>query len=275
MDKETKNRVTIFLERNEIWFKTVLWLAVTVAALFISYASYSIARDQRNADVTAQEIEEKARMPFFSVENTYDNEREQFVFKIVNTGGKVRESDVFLFPYLWCVYSKDEHLTSIMYVSLDNFYDFVSVPAGEDILFLFRDRVVETQVISDEFSSETTRELANDYFKRRGAELVSADADESIYLDIIYRAEIFYYDDKNEFLMDTIWLKPSYNVIDPQVKGTILETANLLDFDMSIAEAKDKGYVFNVATEDRPIEDIWNDCSECIKTVICDTNAVG
>ena len=147
MDKETKNRVTIFLERNEIWFKTVLWLAVTVAALFISYASYSIARDQRNADVTAQEIEEKARMPFFSVENTYDSEREQFVFKIVNTGGKVRESDVFLFPYLWCVHSKDEHLTSIMYISLDNFYDFVSVPAGEDILFLLKRKLYLTSLV--------------------------------------------------------------------------------------------------------------------------------
>ena len=59
------------------------------------------------------------------------------------------------------------------------------------------------------------------------------------------------------------------------IQGRILETSHLLDWDMNIAEAKDEGHVFDVVTEDRPIEDIWSDCSEYIKTVIYDTNAVG
>ena len=44
VEDKRKNRYTLFLERNEIWFKTVLSLAVTVAALLVSFASYKTAK---------------------------------------------------------------------------------------------------------------------------------------------------------------------------------------------------------------------------------------
>ena len=85
-------------------------------------------------------------------------------------------------------------------------------------MFLFSDKIVETHVQDDKSSNMPTQEMANDYFRRCGDKLVLNEEGESIYIDMLYRVEIFYYDDKNDFLMDTIWLKPSYNVADPQVK---------------------------------------------------------
>lgn len=76
---EKHNRFTLFLERNEIWFKAVLSLAATIAALGVSIASYSIAKYQAQLSASIAESQAQEKQPYFSVENYYDKDQEQYI----------------------------------------------------------------------------------------------------------------------------------------------------------------------------------------------------
>ena len=149
-----KNRFTLFLERNEIWFKTVLSLAVTVAALLVSFASYKTAEYQAQLSAAAVVSQVKEKQPFFSIEHIYDENRQQYIYGIINTGGQVRYSSISIFPYLH-IYQQDNQKkilspTDVIedvgspyinqaFIYLPGFYNYESVSVFDDGPIAFSD----------------------------------------------------------------------------------------------------------------------------------------
>ena len=91
---------TLFLERNQIWFKTILSVMATVATICVSCASNQIAQYQ--ATLTAQTVSanDSEKQPFFDVVHDYDKERGQYIYRIVNNGGEIRRLNVTITPWI-------------------------------------------------------------------------------------------------------------------------------------------------------------------------------
>lgn len=88
ISKMTKNKATLFLERNKIWFTTILALIVSVVVALAGVVS--CYADIKQAKLTELEIQNKNRenQPFFSIEQEYDQEKRQYIYTVYNTGGR-------------------------------------------------------------------------------------------------------------------------------------------------------------------------------------------
>lgn len=87
--KEKQSEATKFLERNKIWFTAVIptFISIGVAGAGIA----SCQADFKQIELTNLEIEEKnmEKQPFFSIRQDFNEQRNQYIYKIVNTGGEV------------------------------------------------------------------------------------------------------------------------------------------------------------------------------------------
>lgn len=293
-----KGRMTVFLERYEIWFKTVLWLTVTVAALSVSYASYSLAKNQQEEAAIAAEKEELEKKPFFSVENIYDEEKEQYIFYVTNTGGQIRDFNVIVTPYLHLHHTDAaETISSMdtlgmidtekakdimdyfytgkesggegvpfddMFIQLDDFINYEETFPVDNCLVAFSDVFLETSEGAD--GTGTSRELANDYFWRTVDELEPEKPFEWIRTELAYKLVVTYYDYKNEITVETAWFGHRYDDRGISGKGSVLAYFEYIGelYD----EANDNRQVYYVLTSDRPIGEILNECNENIKAFV-------
>lgn len=100
MEEKQKSRVTEFLERNKIWFTAVIPTLISIGVAGAGIASCQA--DFKQIELTNIEIEEKnmEKQPFFSIRQDFNKQRNQYIYKIVNTGGEVRYSDIQISPYL-------------------------------------------------------------------------------------------------------------------------------------------------------------------------------
>ncbi len=64
-----------WLRENEIWFKTVLTLAVSIAALLVSISSCRIAQYQSKMTAISIENQNREKLPFFSIKQDYSYDK--------------------------------------------------------------------------------------------------------------------------------------------------------------------------------------------------------
>lgn len=80
-----ENRARHFLEINKIWFTTIIPLLVSIAVAAAGIAS--CWADIQQAKLTKMEIENinQEKQPFFSIEQEYNQERDQYIYTIYIT----------------------------------------------------------------------------------------------------------------------------------------------------------------------------------------------
>lgn len=295
--EKRKNKITAFLERNEIWFKTVLSVALTTAALFVSMASCNNAQSQaRLASITAAQ-DSREKNPFFSIEQYYDKEREQYIYGIVNTGGQIRQCRVVVNPYLVITQENrteknvsssplderhaDQKLNTA-YIYLPEFYTaedpsiFVNgVLAFSDI---WMDSTVshdfsEIGVISgDEFQEP---ELADRYF----SDLVSCnnvdDLPTRMHSHIEYYVEIYYYNYENTSQKETLWLSRGADAVGKAAGATgnqFLYYSKLYGEPQQYTDAKMSNHTYIIDSLNLPLNDIASECKEIIAELFVEFN---
>lgn len=100
--------------------------------------------DRQQAKLTHIEIEnmDQEKQPFFSIKQDYDKEKEQYIYKIYNTGGEVRYSDIQILPIL-CVmqYGNDGQVENKSFMELPGFYEY---EAEDEALITFSDKWLDT-----------------------------------------------------------------------------------------------------------------------------------
>ena len=282
VEDKRKNKFTLFLERNEIWFKTVLSLTVTVAALLVSLASYKTTEYQVKLSAITAEIQENEKQPFFSIEQIYDENKQQYIYGIINTGGQVRYSSISIFPYLR-IYQMDNRkkILSPMdvignvsspyinqaFIYLPVFYNYESVSAFDNCLIAFSDIWLETTRFYGQ-SSENQKEvlineLANDYFLELACyNNVDGKISTTMSSEIVYLIEIIYYNHENSIDKSSIWLGRSSD-LSQKTSGNNILTLNE-SFGIYYQEANKNGYTFAVDSLNISMEDVLEECNEYI-----------
>lgn len=284
VEDKRKNKYTIFLERNEIWFKTVLSLTVTVAALLVSFASYKTAEYQTQLSAAATVSQAKEKQPFFSIEHMYDDKRQQYIYGIINTGGQVRYSNISVFPYLH-IYQQDNQKSILSpmdvienvesryinqaFIYLPGFCNYDPVSFFDNGLIAFSDVWVEITRLCghspNDLEEVLERELADEYF----SEVVSSNNNENtpttMSSEIVYLIEIVYYNYENKVSKESIWLGRSADLFQKTTGNTQLLFNDGLD--MYYQEASIKGCTFAVDSMNESIESVLEKCNVYIDTL--------
>lgn len=284
-----KNKATAFLERNEIWFKTVLSLAVTIAALFVSMASCSNSRYQAQLTAANASRENREKAPFFSIEQYYDKERGQFLYGIVNTGGKIRQCDIELHPYLVIEQRKiknqnvsespldqpsGERDIQSAFIYLPEFYTPEDPATFENGILAFSDVWVDVnslpdfaEVQDDSSQDEQKLELANDYFEFLVSWNNTDDLPTRMGSAIEYYIVIHYYNYENHYQTDTLWLSRRSDLTSRSVgvRGNSNLSLRRLNADNEqYKEASKNNHTYIVDSLNLSQKDI---ASECIKII--------
>lgn len=202
---ETENGASHFLEINKIWLTTIIPLLVSIAVAAAGIAS--CWADIQQAKLTKMEIENinQEKQPFFSIEQEYNQERDQYIYTIYNTGGEVRYSDLQIMPILYVKqYGTDGEIKNQAFKGLAGFYEY---EITDDGLISFSDTWLDIAML-EEYSLENNdsdKILGNDYlglFSRKN----SNKRKEYITSELIYWVQVSYYNYRNEETYENIWL---------------------------------------------------------------------
>lgn len=289
-----KHRFTLFLERNEIWFKTVLSLAVTIAALGVSIASYSTAKYQAQLSASIAESQKQEKQPCFSVQNYYDKNQEQYIYRIINTGGQLRDNRVSVFPFLYINQDiTDRTITSPIdksdvgyhkylnhaFIYLPSFYQNEPEFIFDDGIFAFSDIWLDipTTFVSGNkgsyvFDDKIEDELADDYFRYLVSENNVDELSTRMNSEIVYYVNILYRNYENELHSETFWLGRSADSI-YDVSGNIILSQHD-DIETYYREAENNGYVFTVDSLNKSKEDIVKECTANIELLFNEFNQI-
>lgn len=101
MGEKIINRITEWLEKYKVWFETVMCLALTLCAIFLSFQANEIAKKQYNYD-TVKEQEH------FVINGYYDNDLSNYGYVLNNTGGELKECNIFVEHYIKLKLSNNE-----------------------------------------------------------------------------------------------------------------------------------------------------------------------
>ena len=206
-----KNRMTKWLERNIVWFATLLPLCVSIVIAVAAIASCRV--DMKQAQLAAIEIEKqnKEKQPFFSIKQEYDTDKEQYIYSVYNTGGEVRYSNLYVMPFLYLSDSRKGDDMKCELISLPGFYQYEQ-PKGDEIL-AFSDRWVNTDLIKEnmEVIYDSKFILADNYLIQMCSE-INYDMDSNIFGRLVYKIQISYYDYKNQPIYDEIWCGRSSDI---------------------------------------------------------------
>lgn len=281
---QEKNKATIFLERNEIWFKTVLSLAVTLTALFISIASYNISKHQAQLSASLAESQALEKQPFFTIENCYDDTKNKNIYVITNTGGQIRDCTITVFPFLhidqhdsqWEIKppfalsgeGNSEYLNHA-FIYLPGFYQNETQHFFENGLFAFSDIQIdhsavhgftENDVTGD---SEIEKELADDYFRSLVSFYNTDKTKTYMSSSVVYYVEIFYSNYENEQIKESLWLDRALDLMNDSNRNTILfQHPGVNDF---YEEAKKNSYIYSVDSLNEPLTNVVDECRKIIE----------
>lgn len=201
-----KNRATHFLEINKIWFTTIIPLLVSMAVAAAGIAS--CWADIQQAKLTKMEIENinEEKQPFFSIEQEYNQERDQYIYTIYNTGGEVRYSDLQIMPILYVKqYGTDREIKNQAFKDLAGFYEY---EITDDGLISFSDMWLDIAML-EEYSlgnNDSDKILGNDYLTGLFSRKNSNKRKEYITSELIYWVRVSYYNYRNEETYENIWL---------------------------------------------------------------------
>ena len=257
--KDEKCNMTMWLEKNKIWFATILPLLVSIVVAIAGVAScYS---DWKQAQLTALEIENQNRekQPFFAITQEYKQERGQYIYAIKNTGGEVRYSNLNIMPILFVThYGKDGSVSNRAFISLQGLYQYEI--SDEDDLIAFSDKWIDTALVG-EFPikiNDSNIILLNDYLLHLCSKRNSYEKEEYVTGNLMYWINVSYYDYKNEEKYENIWCARSSDLseitegnntlfIQPSLEEWYFEEENHFSVDsmnLSLEEAVKKCEVY-------------------------------
>lgn len=88
------NDVRSWLEKNKIFFETIVAIIISVISIFVAIKTNRIEQDQK-------EIAQIAASPFIDVASEYDEDGNVTRVEIVNTGGLLKDIRIEIFPYIY------------------------------------------------------------------------------------------------------------------------------------------------------------------------------
>lgn len=260
-----KGKITKFLERNEIWFKTILSFSVTIAAFIVSVASFINSHTQTQLSAIDKERENREKTAFFTIDNTYDEESKQFLYILKNTGGVTRSCSVSLYPFLH-IYQHDRtewsnditpvnpgksqlfHPKNHAFIFLPDFYTLVNPGHYEKAVYAFGDKLIdktiprtfpEAGLIGIEYDPEA--ELSDDYFRYLVDTNDTDSINTGIHSELVYYVQISYSNYENKQLYERFWLTRSTDLFSKSVGmngNYILSIDNFIEDDYYTAQKK-------------------------------------
>lgn len=275
-----ENKITNFLKTNEIWFKTVLSLAGTIAALAVSIASCSTAQYQAQLSAIAAERENLEKQPFFSVENTFDKDRNQYIYTIVNTGGEIR--DVYIYIDTFLSISQENRGVDIpiptpngkinerrtinqAFIYLPSFYTYETC-TDTSHLFSFSDVWLEIphkyHQDNGEINEVTELTLANTYFLYESSSNNVEEIGTIIHSELIYLVDITYTNYENNTEKQTFWLTRSSDCAGHAEGNVILHQTSSVQYDYEKALAGEN--VVLVDSMNKSLDVVREECTSWI-----------
>lgn len=253
--QDDKITITEFLESHKIWFSTVLSFALTCAAIMVSIASYNVSRHQVQLDERSLNSIELEKQPYFSIENYYIENEDEYTYIVKNTGGEVRYTQIYLCPYLYIERRQRGKQKPLDYafIKLPDFYRNSDIQLEPNCLLAFKD-----YMFVDEESGE--KMLADYLFSYYSSWDNLGGMDTSMNSQIVYNLQITYVDYKNECKTNNIVFSRNSDIKRNTSGNTIL---NIDMTDKFLLRDNKKTYTidsFNLSDED-----VVKQCEELIK----------
>lgn len=224
LNQETNNKrmtITEFLEKYKIWFTTLLSFALTCSALMVSIASYNINKYQTHINEQTMINTDLERQPYFSIENVYSDDEQEYTYIVRNTGGEIRYVNIYICPYLFVEKINEEYKTlDCAFIELLGLYRNSNIRLNDDVIFAFKD-----YMFNDINNGKDI--LANDLFQYYSSLDNLEGMNTSIRSELFYNLQISYVNYKNEYKVDVVTLSRSSD-ISGKTNGN-----NLLNIDMS------------------------------------------
>lgn len=89
-----KNTLQLFLERNKIYFETIMMLALSIAGIIVSIVSVRVAITANEISLDEKMIADLEKQPAFVYNQELDGERIKYI--INNVGGDIKYGNVFV-----------------------------------------------------------------------------------------------------------------------------------------------------------------------------------
>lgn len=97
----------MLLEKNKIYFETIVMIIVSVAGILVSIAGIQVSKMSNEISINSQKIENLEKQPYFVLSKEYTNDKQIFIMK--NTGGIIHDGNVFMDKILIVSISNDNY----------------------------------------------------------------------------------------------------------------------------------------------------------------------
>lgn len=266
------------MKRNEIGvgavFKssaTIMTILISLFVAMIGYKEYQLKNNQYILSQMEIEKNEREKQPFFNISRKYDEQKNQYIYSVLNTGGEVRYSNLYLEPYMFVeVNSKED-------INIDNVKKaFVRIPGvfqyedvtTDEVLFEFSDKWIDTNLLGDhsiQINNSTTI-LVNDYLNHLAWKNGQTLEDEWISANIVYRLQASYYDHKNDEKYEEYWYARSSDMSGNTSGNNILFIQNTMK--QWYSEVMENGNVYDIDSMNLSLEETLKKCDETMEYFI-------
>lgn len=273
ISKMAKNKATLFLERNKIWFTTILASIVSVAVALAGIVS--CYADIKQAKLTELEIQNKNRenQPFFSIEQEYDQERRQYIYTVCNTGGEVRYSNLDIMPVLFITqYAEDGTVKKRESIGLSGLYQYELIDENQGgKLIAFSDKWVDSTLVQDKLFglNGSASILLNDFFMHLCSKNNSEDKAEYTTGELAYCINVSYYNFQNEEMYEKIWYGRSSDLSKRTEGNNVLFIQPSLEDWYHDDMTKEK---FSVDSMNLTLEETLDECEDYIDKLLVEWN---
>ena len=275
--KKNNSTKTEWLEKNEVWFRTVFKLFATMMTIIISffvtvidYQEYQLKKNQALLSRIEIDKSEREKQPFFSISQKYSDEKKQYIYSILNSGGTVRYSDLHLVPYAFIALYDNNDASSERaqkaFVKLPGLFQYENVTMDQE-LFSFSDRWIDTALIEEipiQIDNSQTI-LVNNYLNHLAYENGLLIEDKWISANLVYHLQVSYYDYKNDEKFEDVWYARSSDM-SGNTNGN-----NKLFIQESMqkwySDAVDLSYVYEVDSMNMSLEETLVECDKIMKQV--------
>lgn len=185
---------------------TIMTIIISICGVRLGEKEYQLKSNEVRLSQLELEKEERAKQPFFSIDQDYDENKQKYIYYVHNTGGEVRYSNLNVTPLLHILqYSEAGKIVNQEFITLMGFYQYET--KTKDQLFAFSDKCLDITLI-DEVAIKNNNSsvvLGNDCLMNMCGKYNSLDKQGYVMGSIIYRIGISYYDYKNDKQFERIW----------------------------------------------------------------------
>lgn len=267
-----KNKITKYLEQNNIRFERIISLMITIITVSTGVVSCNV--DVEKAKLEKLEIQNRNRekQPFFSIGQEYSQERKKYIYKISNTGGEIRYSNLSITPILFILqYGEDgmeKNKECIPLLGLYQYETLDKVDANE--LIAFSDKWIDTTLVQDIpiRINDSDTILLNDYFMHICGKNNSTEKEGYVTSELVYKINVSYYDFQNIEKNENIWCGRSSDLSGKTEGNNILFIQPSLEqwYMESINDEKK----FNIDSMNWTLENTVRKCEDYIEKLIVD-----